>query len=149
MNMQLAFYKGPAKDLAHKIAHWAVCFWTRSPYSHCELVIDGVCYSSSTRDGGVRSKEIDLASGNWDLVPVQGDLLMAMVHFRGTKGLPYDWAGVMRFVFPWLPNPARRWYCSEWCAAALGWEQIELSPQELYSRASSLLHASPGVDSWE
>ena len=60
--MKVALYKGPAKDWRHKVAHWAVCVATRSPYSHCELVIDGVCWSASARDGGVRGKVIDLVS---------------------------------------------------------------------------------------
>ena len=49
MSVQLALYKGRG-TLFNALIRW----WTRSPYSHCELVINGTCYSSSIRDGGVR-----------------------------------------------------------------------------------------------
>ena len=50
--MQIAFYKGPAKGLTNKLGRLLVCLGTLSRYSHCELVIQGVCYSASARDGG-------------------------------------------------------------------------------------------------
>lgn len=61
--MQLALYKAPGAWYDKLV---------RVAYSHCELVIDGVCYSSSPRDNGVRSKAIDLHSGSWDLIEVSG-----------------------------------------------------------------------------
>lgn len=36
-------------------------------YSHIEIVIDNVSYSSSLRDGGVRKKEINFNPNNWDI----------------------------------------------------------------------------------
>lgn len=117
--MQIAFYKGPAQDWRHKLAHWAVCLFTRSNYSHCELVIDGICWSASARDGGVRRKVIDLKSGRWDVVPIHGDRVGALAWFTAHEGEAYDWAGVFRFALPWLPNSDTRWYCSEACAAAI------------------------------
>lgn len=118
--MKVALYKGPAKDWRHKVAHWAVCVATRSPYSHCELVIGGVCWSASARDGGVRGKVIDLQSGRWDVFPIEGDEAAALAWFLAHKGQRYDWAGVARFALPFLPNSADRWFCSEALAAALG-----------------------------
>lgn len=35
-----------------------ICWWTRSKYSHVEIVIDGWCYSSSIRRGGVSRERI-------------------------------------------------------------------------------------------
>lgn len=120
--MKLALYRGPASDLAHRIAHWAVCAFTGSPYSHCELVIDGVCWTSSTRDGGVRGKAIDLYSGRWDVIDLGAgyDAGAARAWFRAREGQRYDWAGVFRFALPFLPQRSRQWFCSEACAAALG-----------------------------
>lgn len=125
--MQVALYKGPAKDWRHKVAHWAVCVATRSPYSHCELVIGGVCWSASARDGGVRGKVIDLQSGRWDVFPIEGDEAAALAWFRAHDGQRYDWAGVARFALPFLPNGSDRWFCSEALAAALGRPRPERS----------------------
>ena len=43
-------------------------WWTGSQYSHCELVINGTCYSSSIRDGGVRGKVMALPADTWDVI---------------------------------------------------------------------------------
>ena len=134
MTLRLALYKGPPTDLAHKIAHWAVCTFTGSIYSHCELVINGVCWSASARDGGVRGKVIDLHSGRWDVIdlPEQLSEADALAWFKAHDGLRYDWAGVMRFAIPFLPLSVGRWFCSEACGAALGIGQAhKLTPRSL------------------
>lgn len=119
--MMLALYKGPpVNDWMHSFAHWAVCAFTGSRYSHCELVIDGRSYSASARDGGVRTKVIDFTSGRWDLLPIQGDEAAAVAWFMEHDGAPYDWAGVLRFALPFLPQRRGQWFCSEACGAALG-----------------------------
>lgn len=119
--MQIAFYKGPAKGLVNKLGRLLVCVGTLSRYSHCELVIQGVCYSASARDGGVRAKQIDLRSGHWDVLPVLGaDADAALAWFEAHRGQPYDWVGVLRFALPFLPQRQGKWFCSEAVAAALG-----------------------------
>ena len=118
--MQIAFYKGPAKGLTNKLGRLLVCLGTLSRYSHCELVIQGVCYSASARDGGVRGKVIDLASGHWDVVDVPGDEAAALAWFRQHEGERYDWMGVLRFVAPFLRQRPGKWFCSEAVAEALG-----------------------------
>jgi hypothetical protein len=92
MTLRLALYKGPAQDLAHKIAHWAVCLFTGSPYSHCELVINGVCRSASARDGGVRGKVIDLHSGKWDVVELDEAFSAELAIAPGWKRRPRPFA---------------------------------------------------------
>ncbi len=130
--MKIALYKGPADDWTHKIAHWAVCTFTASRYSHCELVIQGVCYSSSARDGAVRAKTIDIYSGKWDVHQIKGDETQALQWFNDHMGQPYDWAGVLRFAFPFLPHRSKQWFCSEACAAALGIDNPhKLTPADL------------------
>lgn len=97
--MQLAAYKGPAPTLSGKLVHLAICgvdtvrqSWKHRRlvvvrHSHCELVIQGRCYSASDRDGGVRGK--------------------VLAWFRDHDGDNYDWVGIARFVLPFLPHPAR------------------------------------------
>ena len=132
--VQIAFYKGPAKSIWQKIAHRVICVRTGSIYSHCELVIDGVCYSASARDGGVRAKTIDLASGKWDVYdwPKDSTADYALSFYGLTRGCGYDWAGVFRFLLPILPVAETRWWCSEWVAAALRMPEWDSSPQRLW-----------------
>ena len=131
--MKLVMYKGPAKSFYHKIAHWAIKFWTRSNYSHCELWINGICYSSSPRDGGVRGKQINIYSGHWDVFTIDGDVEYTQKWFHDRLGKRYDWAGVSRFVFPWLPNVKNRWFCSEAIAESLQLaDPAKYSPETLF-----------------
>jgi hypothetical protein len=131
MTMRLAMYKGPPDDFWHGVGHTATRLWTRSRYSHCELVFgepdaDGksLCASSSARDGGVRFKRIDLGSGRWDVYDLPGfdafDAAYARQWFHDHAGLPYDHLGLLWFVLPIgkFNHPAR-FVCSEACAAAL------------------------------
>lgn len=119
--MAVALYKGPPHDgWWHWICHYAVRIWTRSRWSHAELVIDGVCFSSSPRDGGVRSKVIDLSSGRWDVFQVAADEAQALRWFGEHVGNRYDWAGIWRFVVPFLPHARNRWFCFESVGSALG-----------------------------
>lgn len=112
--MQLALYKAPG-TCSDKLIRVA----TFSKYSHCELVIDDVCYSSSPRDNGVRARVIDLSSGSWDLIRVSGDPDFALKWFKEHEGLPYDLWGAVKTVIPFSLNSEDKWFCSEACAAML------------------------------
>lgn len=121
--MKLAFYKGPHAGFAGLFDR-AVRWWTRGPYSHVELVLsDGVCWSSSARDGGVRSKVIDLDPAKWDLVEVDGNELAARWWFEIHRGKKYDYLGLFGFVWRTVRSPNSRWFCSEAVAASLGFTQ--------------------------
>lgn len=97
----------------------AVCWWTRSAYSHVELVIDGVCYSSSARRG-VRSRRIYLERPHWDTVPAPWvDVAYALQLFAATRGDRYGWLDLIGQHVLRLPWHERRgWVCSEWVAEA-------------------------------
>ena len=127
--MKLALYKGHGNALDKLIR-----FVTRSEYSHCEIVIDGVCLSSSPRDGGVRSKYINLATGHWDVIDIKGDEWMVLAWFHEQEGAGYDWIGLIRTVVPFFPHSGSKWFCSEACGAALGFDASRLSPQDLFDR---------------
>lgn len=133
--MKLAFYKGPPTDsLRHKLGHWLVCVGTGSHYSHVELVIGDVCWSSSYMDGGVRAKRIDLTSGKWDVMDIEGDEQKALAWFTQHQGEHYDWPGVLRFVLPFIEDKPGEYFCSEAVAAALGIESPNrITPQDLFS----------------
>jgi hypothetical protein len=130
-------YRGPAQGLRNALGHWAVRILTLSRYSHCELEIDGVCYSSSFRDGGVRAKVIeDLeTSGHWDLFPVEIDEAQALRRFQADAGKHYSWVGMLRVcpLLRWLPRrDATQRFCSDEVAWMAGLADPETySPQDV------------------
>ena len=115
--------KEPVKAIADHITR----FFTKGKYSHCEIALalgDGVfeCYSSSLRDGGVRCKVIPLPEAKWDLIPLPStpeahEQLQRV--WTATEGQGYDLRGALGVAFG-LRHNRRRWFCSEWCATALG-----------------------------
>ena len=118
--IRLALYKHKRSGLAG-IGPALIRWWTKSPYSHCELVIGDVSMSSSVQDGGVRAKRIKFDPAHWDFIELpwaDGDHLLW--HFGATAGEPYGWTDLLwRQIFN-RPGDARGAFCSEWCAAALG-----------------------------
>jgi len=116
--LKLALYKGKG--------NWtdkAIRKWTKSEYSHCELVIDNIWYSSSPRDGCVRAKQIEPQEGNWDYIeitcnPEQQSVVLDT--FRANMGSGYDYTGILfSQVLPIGIQMSFRWFCSEICSQAL------------------------------
>lgn len=122
MTAQLALYKGPASGPLNIVGHQAIKLWTRKPWSHTELVINGVAYSSSARDGGVRSKVIDFTTGRWDLVDMPltpEEESYAKLWFYERRNWKYDYWNIGRFVFPVINHDRDRVVCFESVASAL------------------------------
>jgi hypothetical protein len=108
--------------------------WTDSPYSHCELVVNGMCYSSSIRDGGVRCKEF-VNSPNWDLFDLPWvDEYKVTKYYFDTFGTKYGWSDLInRHIFKLPISNGSGQFCSEWCADALQIPNArDYSPQTLY-----------------
>lgn len=116
MTVQLALRKHDTRLTAR-----AIRWWTNSIYSHCEIVIDNMCYSSSAMDGGVRRKWIDLDPCKWDVIEIPwvnaGDVVR---YFHETDPHRYGWLGL---IVSQLLNLNRETkgaqFCSQWCAAAV------------------------------
>lgn len=149
--LRLAMYKGPPDDFWHQVGRTATCIWTRSIYSHCELVFgepdaDGqsLCASSSARDGGVRFKRIDLSSGRWDVYELPAidaiDEALARQWFYAHIGRRYDWFGLVWFVLPIKAiNDPARFFCSEAIGHALRLHSPhKLHPQRLLNTLLSM-----------
>lgn len=138
--MKLALYKGPPQNnWFHTITHYATRLWTWSKYSHAELVIDGICYTSSARDGGVRAKAIDLSSGRWDVFDITSSETLktqALAWFAEHEYDEYDYRNLVRFVLPFVKHSENKWVCYEAVGAALGLK----NPHKL--DAEALLHAA-------
>lgn len=117
MTVQLALRKHDTR-----IAAKVIQFWTSSIYSHCELVVDGVSYSSSAMDGGVRGKIIDMDPDKWDFLELPwADADGVINYFKETDHHKYGWLGLITGQLLNL-NRAKSdtQFCSQWCAGALG-----------------------------
>ena len=118
--VNLALYKGPASEPLHIVTHYSTRLLCWSLYSHSELQIDGWCYSSSVRDGGVRKKDIDLNSGHWDVYPLpKADADYALDWFEKHKHQQYDWTGIAGFLLP-IRHASGKQFCFEANARMLG-----------------------------
>ena len=105
----------------HDIGGRLICWWTRSPYSHVEIVINGVCYSSSLRRGGVSKAVIDLDKPHWRVIPIErADEEAALRAYRRYEGMPYGWTDLITQHVLRLPVDDPGLLCSELCALMLG-----------------------------
>lgn len=115
----LALYKAPAPMFT---SDWMIRTWTRSLYSHSEIVIEDVMYSSSIIDGGVRAKVHHYDPAKWDYIdlPDTLDIRSMIYRFELEKGAGYDyWGIVFSEIIPFGISHPHRWYCSELNAAML------------------------------
>ena len=138
----LAVYKGTkdgkgANIQLVRLTDWAIRKITRGAYSHCEIAVNlggkYECFSASLRDGGVRRKLMYLQHEKWDLIELPDAFAeQARALYRKTLGAKYDTWGVFATVLPSVQGSRDKWFCSEWCAAALGLLQPEkYSPNSL------------------
>lgn len=137
--MKIAFYKGTRPGLSG-LYNRAVRWWTRSPYSHSELVFgDGVAASSSFADGGVRFKQIEFDPERWDFVEIKGDEAAARQWYVERLGAGYDVLGNVGFVLGFVADSWDKYSCAESIAAALGYaEAWRYSPAILHSVTTSV-----------
>ena len=127
--MKIAFYKAEG-DWTDKL----IRFWTGGNYSHCEIVIDELWYSSSWYDGGVRCKNIILNKENWDVFELsKDDEKFVLELFEKTKNSKYDIKGIfLSNIFAFNIHSKNKYWCSEWCAIALKLKNTNLDPNELF-----------------
>ena len=128
MSVQLALYKGRG-TMFNALIRW----WTGSQYSHCELVINGTCYSSSIRDGGVRGKVMALPAHSWDVIDLPwADEYAAQQWFDRHAHDRYGWLDLILCQILGMRRDGRGVFCSEACAAALRYPNpTRFSPQTL------------------
>ena len=131
MEAQVAFYRAdnPNAKWYDKLIAW----WTDSKYSHCELVIDDIWYSSSPRYGKVRAKQIIPKKDHWDFINVEIDKEQFLKFFYKNKDKKYDWKNIFcNQIIPCnLQNP-NKWICSEFVGTAIFQKEFKGSPQDLY-----------------
>ena len=158
-SVQIAFYKGGNK-FVHKIVRW----WTKSPYSHAELIMpDGKTWVSISpflnSRVTLRVRDNSIKRDNWDFItlplswraPVKAYQVSELYRFiEETQGSKYDWTGmILSQLTPFLVKKRNKWYCSEWIAHALvksriiSWSHIRIydtpnmSPAKLHQIVSA------------
>ena len=154
--VRIAFFKGHKTSRLHRFIRW----WTKSKYSHAELILpDEVSWVSISpflsSKVETRIKEVIENNDDWDYLtfalnfrePVRKYQLAQLQRFIDeTTGSEYDWVGlILSHLTPYLIKRRGKWYCSEWIAHALVnsrivmWDDIrlydtpDLSPGKLYS----------------
>ena len=140
-NCCVVFYKGkqPFYQVKHAVSDFLIRKFTKGKYSHCEIAVQiknsdsYLCFSSSFRDGGVRSKIIKLKPGHWDIVEVDVDEDKLYKFFDSTIGMKYDLLGCLGIVSDKIKHKKNKYFCSEWCSKLLGYENPEkVTPNGLY-----------------
>jgi hypothetical protein len=136
--MKIIFYLSVNGNWWDKIVAW----WTCGKYSHCELLFsDGICFSSSPRDGGTRFKKIDIISEHWNEIEISSSHEIGIREWcEKHVGEKYDWLGV--FMPKWGFRK-RRCFCVEACLAPLIHTNtadpdmpVEISPIDFYKEFS-------------
>lgn len=125
--MTLNFYIGANGTIWDKF----ICAVTRSKFSHVELVFsNGLSWSSSTRDGGVRQANIRYTD-HWVSIPCP---TVSEKLFLQEKGNQYDYIGLLGTVIKTsIFSSKHKWFCSEIIAEALGLENSwKYTPEDLY-----------------
>lgn len=115
--VKLAVYIGKGK-----IGNSIIRVWTGRQESHCELIVDGLAYSSSVMDKGVRKKYINLESGKWHVVDIPwASKEQIIAYYEKTKSNKYGWWSLISSqVFNRNRDSSNTDFCSGWCAEALG-----------------------------
>lgn len=141
--LKLALYKGPPQnDLIHLLTHYLTKFFTWSKYSHSEIIIDGMSYSSSLRDGGVRKKIIDFDPDRWDIFSITNNQDVkekALQWFKENEGKAYDYRNLVRYVLPFVGHNKSQFVCYEACGNMLGFSDThKLTAEDLLEQALKL-----------
>jgi hypothetical protein len=152
--IQIAFFKGDRHELHHRFIRW----WTKSPYSHAEIVLDDgetwVSISPFLFTRVAARVRTHIPDEEWDYLDfkVTPEELRALKDFVSeTTGDGYDWTGMLLSqVLPVIVKGKGRWYCSQWIAHALShagivkWKRLgiyefpDLHPGRLYEILSQV-----------
>ena len=135
--MKIHFYKARNGKLGDKIVGIA------SIFSHVELEIDGVFYSSSNRDGGVRSKIIDISNKKkWVSFELKNniDKNICLNYFKSVKEQKYDWLNIFfSQIIKLNIQSSNKQICSEFVGNCLQLDNAyKYSPEALFYKLKEL-----------
>ena len=127
----LASFKGTHPGLAG-LVNIGIRKVTQGIYSHSEIVIGddpfnqpAYCASATGVEGGVRGKMMQLAKADWDLIEIDWISEQTVEDWMTLHDADkYDYIGDVRFLLPLVACQGQgTWFCSEMCAAILGFEE--------------------------
>lgn len=130
--LRLAFYKGPATFYDRVIR-----LWTWGPYSHCELIIDDVAFSAIAGVGTRYLLYPTFKSADWDYLDIplaKADTTYVWNWCMNEMNCGYDWKGIFFAQgIPLKSQDPHKWFCSEFCTAALriGGVEKQLVPHRM------------------
>ena len=135
--MRIHFYKARAGKLGDKVVGIA------SIFSHVELEINGVCYSSSNRDKGVRSKVIDTSNAQkWLSFDLKKDIdeNICLLYFESVRGQKYDWLNIfLTQIIKVNIQSSNKQICSEFVGNCLQLDNAyKYSPEALFYKLKVL-----------
>jgi len=113
--VRVAFYKGKGRFF-DKLIKW----WTKSDYSHVELLLGSEMFSASSYSNLVRWTFHNRDESKWDYydVPTERPLTKELV--KSLVGHKYDWLGIMfSIVVPLGLHSSNKYFCSEICSDVL------------------------------
>ena len=129
--IKIHFYKARNGKIGDKIVGLV------SVFSHVELEINGVCYSASNRDGGVRSKVIDTSNKQkWVSFDLKKDIDVnrCLLYFETVRGQKYDWLNIFLTQIIKVNIQSRnKQICSEFVANCFNLKDAyKYSPESLF-----------------
>ena len=129
--IKVHFYKARAGKIGDKIVGLV------SVFSHVELEIDRVFYSSSNRDGGVRSKIIDISNKKkWVSFELKNniDKNICLNYFKSVEGQKYDWLNIFfSQIIKLNIQSSNKQICSEFVGNCLQLDNAyKYSPESLF-----------------
>lgn len=128
--MKVAFFKGGCND---NFFDGVVSWWLASAYTHCSLVIEDTWYTSSPGKG-VHKHTAPEDLHEWVIVDVYNDMFESVHKAEELLGAKYDYAGLFGFVLRPAEQASSRWFCSEFVAHCLGFDDAwRFDPATLYS----------------
>ena len=152
--MKILFFRAAKGTILDRI----IALWTMGKYSHCEIELNGVCYSTSSQRGGVYQRNFNEDyTKNFDIIdlsalsPTFSDCSHYHKHYvkefyQQTINSKYDWIGlIFNFLFS-KEIENNKYYCSEWCSLVIR-KTFDLhdsitvhgSPNKLYRDLTKLL----------
>jgi len=145
--IRIAFFKGNNHEFHHRFIRW----WTKSQYSHVEIVLADDTWTAISPFLYARVASRVRTSVNikeWDYLDFHltaGEFQALKNFISETTGDGYDWIGMLiSQLVPFTVKGKGKWYCSQWVFAALSYSGIvksrftkiietpDLSPGRLY-----------------
>lgn len=118
----------------NNIGSWAIRFWTWSPWSHVEFLIDNIdnlpAGYLSAREDGVQLRPLDYCKPTKEIfgtINCSSEIAAKVLDFAISQiGKPYDFTALLSFVIhrDWLEPDS--WICSELVAASFAQAEYPL-----------------------